>query len=125
MNPDGSDVTLVLESGSDPAWSPDGSKIAYVSFDLSEPCTPDAYAPSSWYYIWIMNSDGTDRRQISNQRGCNPAWSSDGTKIVYEGSSPDLVYDTGLNIVNLEGSDDHQILNFGRRPDWSHPWVRI
>lgn len=121
VNPDGSDTVVLLESGFAPSWSPDGNQIAYVSFNTSDPCPEDAYAPLAWYYIWIMNSDGTNNRKISSQRGYSPSWSPDGIKIVYDAVSSDLVYDAGINVASIDGSDEHQIINFGHKPSWSNP----
>ena len=56
-----------------PQWSPDGTKIAWVSG-----------APGS-SHIWIMNSDGSGKRQLTTATGMQgwPEWSPDGTMILY------------------------------------------
>jgi Tol biopolymer transport system component len=48
----------------DPVWSPDGTQIAFVR-DL--PCDS---------HIWIMDADGSDRRQVTEDPVCNssPDW---------------------------------------------------
>ncbi len=38
-----------------PSWSPDGNKIAYDS---------DKDSPDGRYYIWIMNSDGSNKKNV-------------------------------------------------------------
>ena len=56
-----------------PRWSPDGSRIAFVS---------DRAGGDN---IWIMNADGSDRRQLTEEsfRLLNqPSWSPDGRYIV-------------------------------------------
>ena len=69
---DGSDqrrLTSNLVADTDPAWSPDGTRIAFTrQFD-----------------IWVMNGDGTDQHRITDEDGVDsaPAWSSDGTKLVF------------------------------------------
>jgi Tol biopolymer transport system component len=57
-----------------PAWSPDGSRIAYAAGDE----------------IWVMNSDGTDQRVVTDcglAGGCvgdmAPSWAPDGTELVF------------------------------------------
>src|SRR5688572_21796769 len=71
-NPDGSDprrLTETREAEADPAFSPDGTKIAFArSSD-----------------IWVMNADGSGAGAITGTEGVDsePAWSPDGTQIVY------------------------------------------
>jgi Tol biopolymer transport system component len=74
MNADGTgQVRLTVNSASDtgPAWSPDGSKIAFTS----------SRSPRG---IYVMNSDGSDQRLLL-AAASDPAWSPDGTKIAYTG----------------------------------------
>ncbi len=77
MNADGSDqVRLTDDPGTDalPAWSPDGTKIAFIS-DRDGGETE----------IYVMNTDGTDQQNLTNDasRDTAPSWSPNGTKIVY------------------------------------------
>jgi TolB protein len=77
-----------------PSLSPDGSSIAYVE------------GMGDWgNSVWVMNADGTDRRQIMGEEG--PAirprgpwglqWSPDGTRLALEGPQ-------GIYVVNADGS---------------------
>lgn len=62
----------------EPVWSPDGSKIAFMS---------NRYHNGNEFYVYIMNSDGSNQRTISDTSvGTNqqqPSWSPDGSKIAY------------------------------------------
>jgi len=61
-----------LGCGNCPTWSPDDGRIAFhVLYG-----NPYGAAPG----IWLMNADGTDRKQLSNSGG-RPRWSPDGRKI--------------------------------------------
>ena len=54
-----------------PAWAPDGTKVAYVSFEDRKPV------------IYMQDLTTGQRRVISNQKGSNsaPSWSPDGSKL--------------------------------------------
>ena len=58
---------------SDPAWSPDGRRIAFVS-------TRSGNAD-----LWVMNADGTGLTQVTDNQGSVrfPQWSPDGSMIAY------------------------------------------
>jgi hypothetical protein len=60
----------------DPAWSPDGQRIAFVS-DRANPGTFD---------VWTMNANGSNQARVTFELGsaANPAWSPDGTRIAYD-----------------------------------------
>ena len=70
----------------DPAWSPDGQRIAFVS-DRANPGTFD---------VWTMNANGSNQARVTFELGsaANPAWSPDGTRIAYDvgdGTEQDVV----------------------------------
>jgi len=64
------DVVINIKD-SNPAWSPDGDLIAYSS------------SKGGTANIWIMNSDGSDKKKITEKGGQYPAFSADGNKIVF------------------------------------------
>ncbi|MBN1936919.1 MAG: PD40 domain-containing protein [Anaerolineae bacterium] len=74
--PDGSDVKRLTFNGaveSDPAWSPNGQRIAYVS---------NATGNNE---IWVMNADGSGAGAITSHAANDlyPDWSPDGSRIVF------------------------------------------
>jgi Tol biopolymer transport system component len=72
MNPDGTDQTFLTE-GMEPAWSPDGQKIAFASD-----------RDGNWE-IYVMNADGSGITRLTYESAddLQPAWSPDGQKLVF------------------------------------------
>jgi Tol biopolymer transport system component len=78
MNADGSGVTRLTNSPADdilPAWSPDGTRIAWSSNRLG----------GSNYEIFVMDANGSGVTNLTNFAGSDrfPTWSPDGRKIAY------------------------------------------
>ncbi len=88
----------------DPRWSPDGSRIAFVS-SADEHGRPP-------YQIAVMDADGKNLRQLTTGEGRRsfPAWSPDGKQIAfvqardYKGGGPLAIF-----IINRDGSQSRQI----------------
>lgn len=70
-----SDIRITNNNAVDryPAWSPDGTQIAFAS------------NRSGSYEIWTMNADGTSPKQSTNDLGncIKPAWSPDGKTVAF------------------------------------------
>jgi TolB protein len=77
-----------------PHWSPDGLKIVFSSMKASPP------------QIFVMNSDGSDLKQLTTTGAEYPTWSHDSKYIVYT----DVRQQYGrLFIMNADGSSKRQL----------------
>lgn len=84
----------------DPAPSPDGSRIAYIT-------DRDGNAE-----IYVMNADGSNPRRLTSTTASegSPAWTPDGTKIVYASNAAEGTTGTfHIWIMNADGSNPRQL----------------
>lgn len=120
INPDGSGLrnlsgyisTQQLSDLRDPAWSPDGSQIAFIG------------AAKGQHHVWLMNSDGTNLRQLVQDVGfdSSPTWSPDGQVIAFtRWNTADPTYGEDVMIVPVATGIAHRLALLGdqRTPQWS------
>lgn len=83
-----------------PAWSPDGSQLAYVSFESRKPV------------VYVHNLSNNKRRLIANFKGSNsaPAWSPDGKTLALT-----LSRDGGsqLFLISSAGGEPRRLIQSG------------
>jgi TolB protein len=98
---DGQDAGVALISRDpiiSPAWSPDGSRIAYVSFENQKPV------------VYIQNLATRQRIAVANFKGSNsaPCWSPDGKKLAVALSRSGL---TQIYLINTDGTGLQRLTN--------------
>lgn len=70
-------VSAANAAAINPTWSPDGSRIAFVTIVSPEDNVEDQIQQSD---IWVVNLDGTERTNLTNGQFANfqPTWAPDG-----------------------------------------------
>ena len=116
---DGSGLTRLTTHAApdtEPAWSPDGRKIAFASrrdgLDLD---------------VYVMNADGSSVVRLTNAKGDDnaPAWSPDGTRIVFQSIRDKNVE---LYVMNANGTNQLRLTNHTQldtNPTWSPDGAKI
>jgi TolB protein len=109
-----SDQGPIFSSDLDPAWSPDGSKIAFVS-------NRSAWADTELY---VMNADGSDPVKLTDDTldDYMPSWSPDSQKIAFtksQGAPIQIINRDGTNLVSVSA------LAFSSWPAWSPDGSRL
>jgi Tol biopolymer transport system component len=77
-------VRQVTDTGYWPAWSPDGTRLAYSSELTLD--VPFSYAGGST--IWTVDIESGRRQKLSDQDGTQPSWSPHDRRIAFWGVDP-------------------------------------
>jgi TolB protein len=110
MRPDGSDLTLLTDTVAGypfGAWSPDGSRIAFLSGSFGEGS------------LLVIDADGSGESHVTDLEALAPAWSPDGTTLAFE------AVEGGIYTVGADGSGLTEVVDDGHGPTWSPDGDRI
>ncbi|MBI4420746.1 MAG: PD40 domain-containing protein, partial [Gemmatimonadetes bacterium] len=80
-----------------PAWSPDGTKIAYTRSGTG-----------GHPQIYVMNADGSNQTNLSNNAAndAKPTWSPGGTKVAFHSTRDG---NTEIYVMNADGSSQTRL----------------
>lgn len=119
--PDGSGETRLTSSAggnNQPAWSPDGRRIAFTSTRDGNP------------EIYVVNADGSNPHRLTDHPGFDvrPAWSPDGSLIAFVSSREGR---SNIHVMNADGSGQRAVtaasgeLGGGGGPIWSPDGTKL
>jgi TolB protein len=116
MNADGTSQTNLTDypggNDADPAWSPDGTRIAFVSGRAQH-----------YTDVYVMGADGTGQIRLTESPGLDsgPAWSPDGSRIAFV-SEREGALNPEIYVMNADGTGQTNLANnsrFDQHPTWS------
>ena len=105
----GESTQLTTSPGDDvaPAWSPDGSQIAWIANQASSS------------QVWVMNRDGSDQRQVTTWTGPGAVyyatWLPDGSELIV------TVADNAAGVAQLIS----QPIDGGEPSEYTEPWSGV
>ncbi|HWT00144.1 MAG TPA: Calx-beta domain-containing protein [Pyrinomonadaceae bacterium] len=100
-----------------PAWSPDGSSIAFRIFSIEQNISG----------LYLIDADGSNQRPLTHGYAEHPTWSPDGNRIAFISQSP-TTFKFDIHVVNSDGTGETNITNDAEQdnaPAWSPDGSKI
>jgi TolB protein len=94
-----------LVRGESPAWSPDGTRIAFQSVG------------SGGSEIYVVNADGSHKQRLTRNDDWDgqPAWSPNGRMIAF-------VSGRNVYVMNADGSEQRRLTSVDNRAEYGPSW---
>jgi Tol biopolymer transport system component len=122
MRPDGSEARRLAERAQDPAFSPNGRRIAFAG-DRDENGEL-GYGDVAFYAyeLYVMGADGSSPRRLTHTRGVNelqPVWMPGGARIAYQrGTQYQNAQITTVFQANADGSCAREVFDDAGLDTW-------
>jgi Tol biopolymer transport system component len=89
-----STLEAIPVQGRSPAWSPDGTRLAFES---------DRGSDEGRYAVFVIGRDGRGLIQVTdyNLNATHPAWSQDGRRMVFDAEDPKAKNFSGIAIIDI------------------------
>ncbi|MDQ1556958.1 MAG: TolB protein, partial [Pyrinomonadaceae bacterium] len=105
-----------VSNAGQPAWSPDGQKIAFESNRSN--------TGGNGYELYVVNADGTNEVRLTNDStdDSSPAWSPDGRKIAFTRYINNSSNDPEIFVINADGTGMSNLSNdpgYDAQPSWA------
>jgi Tol biopolymer transport system component len=121
MEPDGAD-RLIARDAAEPALSPDGRRIAFVSYRAANGSLSYGDREFAANELYVMDADGGKPRRLTRTRDLNeasPSWSGDGRRIAFQrGKVIDNAEGMSVHQVNEDGSCERAVLADAKLDVW-------
>jgi Tol biopolymer transport system component len=122
--PDDADLTQLTSGPARdlaPAWSPDGTRIAFET-DRNDPNAGTCGEQCNWE-IYVMNADGSgvSRLTMNSIPDRHPAWSPDGSRLVFDrNQQPEVGLVEEIWFMNADGSGQTQLTHESGDPTFTY-----
>jgi TolB protein len=103
-----------IDNASNPEWSPDGSRVVFVSYRREAPGNAD---------IFLADADGSEPRAIVDTGADDyyPSWSPDGTSIAFTSRAHEG--DQDVFVVDASGGHLRNLTIDSRNSDETYGWT--
>jgi Tol biopolymer transport system component len=125
VSPDGTGLRQLAKRSAEPAFSPDGRSIAFVSDrddngEIARGEDENSFANE----LYVMDADGDNQRRLTETESLDeatPTWSPDSMRIAFAREGPSRFVDQ-LMVVNADGTCPTRLIGDAGMTRFTKPW---